>query len=189
MIKKFCVVVLAFMFICAGVYAADINATDGSMAAITPDELAAALAKLQAETAAARAEIITVRMDDETRQLFARLEDKIMLLEQKLIVIEDRFMLLKNDLSDKIESTAASSASLISSDNSKQIAELNKETKQYVRDMTNPIRINLPNFALWLMVTALFMLTAGLRIKKAVKDANREIKNLGVDSSARQQKK
>jgi len=180
MIRQISAFTLAFLFICAGVYANDTNDTE-SFTTITSEELAIALAELRLETQTARNEIVTVRMDSETQQLFARLEDKMVLFEQKLIIIEDRFMILKNDLADKIDTSAAKTTSDISIANNKQIADLTTAFKQFVRDMTNPIRINLPNFGLWLMVTSAFMLIAGLRRQKAVKDVKRETKKIEIE--------
>lgn len=173
MARQLIALAFALLVISVGVYGEDVNAPVA--ATPTTAELQAMIAAIQAQSAIARAEIVTVRMDAETSQLFDRLEDKMLAIEQKLTVIEDRFMQLKNDMSDKIDSSATNTTQVIDASVNEKIAELNTETKQYIRDMTNPIRINLPNFALWLMVTAAFMLVAGIRMQTAVKDAKREI--------------
>ena len=169
MVKHLVMLALAIFLVSASVQAADINST------VTLAELQQTLDDLEAVTQTVRTDIVTVRLDMETQQLFTKLDAKMSAMEQRLNVFEERFISLKGDISDKIESSSQLTISGVNTATDTKINESHTETQRYVRDMTNPIRINLPNLALWLMVTALFMLTAGLRMKTAVKDAKKEI--------------
>jgi len=169
MVKHLIMLALAIFLVSACVHAADANT------AITQEEMQALLAEIRGSAADAKTEIVIARMDTEMRDLFNKLEGKMTSVEQKVTTFEERFVAMKNELSTKIESSATLTETNIETKMNTKISESHTETQQYVRDMTNPIRINLPNLALWLMVTALFMLTAGLRMKTAVKDAKKEI--------------
>ena len=160
-----------FMFLFAGMaFAEDTNASGEP----SPEELQQMILDLRNEIQLVRSQAVTVRMDEDTRQLLAILEDKIINMEQRLDQIDQRLLTMKSALVDKIDSSQAGTVSLLEAAINKRVGEAVAELKEYTRMMTNPIRINLPNFGLWLMLTAAFMLFAGLRYKVAVVAAERE---------------
>lgn len=162
-----------FMLLFAGMtFAEDTNASEPA----SSEELQQMILNLRNEMQQMRSQVITVRMDEDTRQLLTILEDKIISMEQRLDQIDQRLLGLKNDLENKIDSSQENTVSLLEAAINKRVGEAVAELKEHTRLMTNPIRINLPNFGLWLMLTAAFMLFAGLRYKGMVVAAEREKK-------------
>ena len=152
MTKQMIMLALALFMLCATVQAVDLNGT------ANVEELQQRLAELEATAQQTKTQVVTVRMDAETQKLFNNLEDKMADIVQKIDVFEERFVSLKTDMGNKVDSSASNIKSELEGKFNKKIDESQKETQDYTRLMTNPLRINLPNFALWLMVTAVFML-------------------------------
>ena len=166
----------ALVLICNCAFAYDSNAsvTAGQMQEIIASMNTTLLAEMRMSIQELRSQ--PVPLDTTTLQTLDRLDGKLTALEQKFSLFEDRFVALKNELSDKIDISATLTSTTIESKTNARIDASTAAINKYTRDMTNPIRINLPNFALWLMVTSAFMLIAGLRMKGAIKSAKAEEK-------------
>jgi len=180
MFKKAGFLILIALFFVPFAFAEDINSPQP-----TPAELQQMIADLKGEVAQSRAQIVTVQIDQSTQQLLQVLEDKMVAVEQKLDKVEERFLTLRKELSDKIDNLEKVVVAQVETNTNVKIDEAKKEIEDNTRAMTNPIRINLPNLGLWMMVTAAFMLFAGLRHKtaKAAAEHEQEVNDNGSKKS------
>jgi hypothetical protein len=169
-----------------GLFAFCVNAQDAN---VTLQQLHEEMQTLQQLTAQLNkqlqephVQVVTAQFDAQSLQILQQLGDKMAILEQKQSLIEERFAALRTDLSNKSDESKIAVINELTTKINAVVGDSAESTKQYMKDMTNPIRINLPNFGLWLMVTAAFMLVAGMRFKTALRDAEREIKQTKTEA-------
>lgn len=103
-------------------------------------------------------QVVTVQLDTEMRDVIREMQGQLSELSREISSFQEKFNRLRDEVITKFEAGQDSLYIQIMKDVSIQLTAQTKEQNDYVKYLTNPIRINLPNLGLWLMVTGLFML-------------------------------
>lgn len=152
------------LLLCGFCYGQDINATDVDVQDLMRqleesrgelDEVKEALRTLSAP------QVFTVQLDDELRNKLNLLQGRLETVDATLGQYQEKFTRLRDDLGAKIEDEGARVKKEVVSDVEDRMAVQTTAMKGHMDYTMNPVRMNLPNFGLWLMVTGLFMLIWG----------------------------
>jgi len=160
--KRAMAALVAVILVLPFAFAADTNSQDANdvvAAAEVLEQLRQAQNQLdQVQQAMSQPQIVTVQIDSQTQSLLKELQGEVSSLKQEVASYQEKFTRLRDEITAKMESEHDVLEGQINAHTDQKSAELFESIKEYMRYATNPVRINLPNFALWLMVTGAFML-------------------------------
>lgn len=145
-------------------YSQDTNVTDATI-----EEMQAEinnLKQLLIEAQQIQRQIVTVQVDEQTRQMLQEMKDKMASFELTINGFQERFTRLREEVNQLMIAKKRETVAEVNAYTDKKIEEQNEIVTDTIYAATNPVRINLPNFALWCMVTAAFMLFIGARRAK-----------------------
>lgn len=188
----FALIALAFL---PGGYADDLNSTQG-VSQETVDALQEQVRLLQQKTVQLEAQDYQQSLQSEERILqeissisasLDVLQDTIIEQQESVKRMEDRFSKLVTDIDLKIKESGNVVIEELDSRNKNSLNKGLSALSDYFREITNPVRLNLPIFGVLLMAAGAFMLWAS-RTYRLTKGSRHE-ENLNRDFSKPLEKK
>lgn len=106
-------------------------------------------------------QIITVQMDAKMQTTIDKLEASMQSMERSNEQLNSRFAELATKQTSGMETLEGNIKKFVELEMDSQLAFYMEETKEYFRVMTNPIRMTLPQVAMFAILSAIFLLWTG----------------------------
>jgi len=129
--------------------------------AMTGEEIQAMINQQVADAIAAQPQqptVITTQLDEDTRQTIDRLNNQINDLKASIENLNLRFAQMSEHLDVQLASATKDGKTHTTREIERVIAEERVIAQAYIKEVTNPVRMNLPSIATFGVLTAIFLL-------------------------------
>ena len=155
MFKQAPLLVFALLLLAAAVNAQDFNAmTEAEIQALINQQVADAIAAQPP----AQPTIITAQIDEQTRQTIEKLDNQINELKTAIEQLNLRFAQMSEHLDVQLASATNEGKIHTTKELDKKLPIETEALRVYIKEVTNPVRMNLPAIAVFGVLTAVFLL-------------------------------
>jgi len=154
MIKQAPLLIFALLLLACPAFAQDFNAMTG-------EEIQAMINQQVADAIAAQPQqptVITTQLDEDTRQTIDRLNNQINDLKASIENLNLRFAQMSEHLDVQLASAVKEGKTHTTKELERTLPMETKAVEEYVKEVTNPVRMNLPSIATFGVLTAIFLL-------------------------------
>ena len=155
MVKQAPLLIFALLLLTCSAFAQDFNAmTEEEIQALINQQVADAIAAQPP----AQPTVITTQLDEDTRQTIDRLNNQINELKSSIEQLNLRFAQMSEHLDVQLASAVKDGKAHTTKEIERVTAEEREISQAYIKDVTNPVRMNIPSIAVFGVLTAIFLL-------------------------------